>query len=54
MTNFLQDLWNDLRVKRLWPVALVLLAALVATPVVLSKDAEAPEPAAVTPTADAA
>jgi hypothetical protein len=54
MTNFLLDLWNDLRTKRLWPVALVLLAALVATPVVLSKDVEAPEPAAVTPPADAA
>jgi hypothetical protein len=53
MTNLLLDLWNDLRAKRLWPVALVLLAALVATPVVLSKDAETPKPAPVTPTADA-
>jgi hypothetical protein len=52
MTNFLLDIWNDLRAKRLWPVALVLLAALVATPVVLSKKAEAPEPAPA-PTADA-
>jgi hypothetical protein len=54
MTNFLLDLWNDLRAKRLWPVALVLLAALVATPVVLSKSAEAPEPAATTPAPDPA
>jgi hypothetical protein len=53
MTNLLLDLWNDLREKRLWPVALVLLAALVATPVVLSKDAETPKPAPVAPTADA-
>jgi hypothetical protein len=52
MTNFLLDLWNDLRAKRLWPVALVLLAALVATPVVLSKSAEAPEPAPAAPAPD--
>ena len=45
MTNFLSDLWHDLREKRLWPVALVLLAALVAVPVVLSKSSEeAPAP----------
>jgi hypothetical protein len=40
MKNFLLDLWHDLRAKRLWPVALVLLAGLVAVPVVLSKKAE--------------
>ena len=51
MKNLLIDLWNDLRAKRLWPVALVLLAALVATPVVLSKKAEEPEPAPATPAA---
>jgi hypothetical protein len=45
MTNFLLDIWYDLRAKRLWPVAVVLLAALVATPVVLSRKAEEPEPA---------
>jgi hypothetical protein len=45
MKNLLIDLWNDLRAKRLWPVAVVLLAALVAVPVVLSKKAEEPEPA---------
>ena len=33
-------LWHDLRAKRLWPVAAVLLLALVAVPVVLSKPAE--------------
>jgi hypothetical protein len=51
MKNFLLDLWYDLRAKRLWPVAAVLLAALVATPVVLSKKAEEPEPAPATATA---
>jgi hypothetical protein len=45
MKNFLLDLWHDLREKRLWPVALVLLAALVAVPVVLSKPSEEPPPA---------
>src|SRR5918992_3795723 len=49
MKNFLLDLWNDLRAKRLWPVAVVLLAALVAVPVVLSKGAE--EPAVAPPAA---
>jgi hypothetical protein len=53
MTTFLLDLWNDLRVKRLWPVAVVLAAALVATPVVLSKKADAPEPAAPAPAVQA-
>jgi hypothetical protein len=48
MNNFLTDLWYDLRAKRLWPVAVVLLAALVATPIVLSKKAEQPEPAPAT------
>jgi hypothetical protein len=48
MKNFLLDLWYDLREKRLWPLAAVLLAALVATPVVLSKKAEEPEPAPAT------
>jgi hypothetical protein len=45
MKNFLSDLWHDLREKRLWPVAVVLLAALVAVPVVLSKPSEEPPPA---------
>jgi len=42
MKMVLADLWNDLRAKRLWPVALVLLAGLVAVPVVLSNGAEEP------------
>jgi hypothetical protein len=45
MNDFLIDLWSDLREKRLWPVALVLLVALIAVPVVLSKPTK--EPAAV-------
>jgi hypothetical protein len=53
MKNFLLDLWHDLRAKRLWPVAIALLAGLVAVPVVLSKDAA--EPAATpAPSAKAA
>jgi hypothetical protein len=52
MNNFLLDLWHDLRAKRLWPVALVLLAGLVAVPVVLSKKAE-PVAAPPPPTAEA-
>jgi hypothetical protein len=54
MKNFLLDLWYDLRAKRLWPVAALLLAALVATPVVLSKKAEESEPAPATAAAAAA
>jgi len=52
MKTFLLDLWNDLLEKRLWPVAVALLAGLVAVPVVLSKPAEepsAPAPAATAP-----
>ena len=46
MKNFLLDLWHDLRAKRLWPVAVVLLAAVVAVPFVLAKKAEEPTVAA--------
>jgi hypothetical protein len=42
MNTFLLDLWHDLREKRLWPVAVVLLLALVAIPVALSKSSEPP------------
>jgi hypothetical protein len=43
MSNLFLDLWQDLREKRLWPVAAGLLLALVAVPFVLVKPAkEAP------------
>src|SRR5829696_5007584 len=42
MKIFLLDLWHDLRAKRLWPVAAVLVLALVAVPMVLSKSSETP------------
>lgn len=47
------ELWHDLREKRLWPVALALLIAMVAIPVVLSKPSEEP-PAAPPPKASTA
>jgi hypothetical protein len=43
MHTFLLDLWHDLREKRLWPVAVALLAATVAVPFVLREEA-APTP----------
>jgi hypothetical protein len=45
MKTFVADLWADLREKRLWPVAVLLLAALVAVPAVLKKSSEEPPPA---------
>jgi hypothetical protein len=51
MSNLLQDAWQDLREKRLWPVALALALAIVAIPVLLTKSAAAPpsgEPVAAT------
>jgi hypothetical protein len=47
MKIFLLDLWQDLRDKRLWPVAVVLLLGLVAVPVLLAKPAEEPVAPAV-------
>ena len=46
MNDFLLDLWHDLREKRLWPVAALLLVGLIAVPVTLVEEAE--EPASVT------
>lgn len=43
--NVLQPLITDLREKRLWPVVLVLIGALVAVPVLLAKPAPKPQPA---------
>jgi hypothetical protein len=51
MKNLLLDVWHDLRARRLWPVAAVLLAGIVAVPLVLAKKAEEP---AVPPPAPAA
>jgi hypothetical protein len=39
MTTFFLDLWHDLREKRLWPVAVALLAGILAVPVLLFKPA---------------
>jgi hypothetical protein len=44
------DIWADLRDRRLWPVAALLLLALVAVPVVLVKPAEEAPTQAATPT----
>lgn len=45
MKTFLSGLWADLREKRLWPVAVLLLVAMIAVPVLLKKSAEGPPPA---------
>ena len=45
MKIFLLDLWHDLREKRLWPVAVLLVAGLAAVPLVLAKPASEPPPA---------
>jgi hypothetical protein len=53
MTTFFVDLWHDLREKRLWPVAVGLLAAIVAVPAILFKpvsDATPPVAPAQKPT----
>jgi hypothetical protein len=44
--SFLRSLWSDLVEKRLWPIAIALLLALVAVPVLLGGGAQG-EPAAV-------
>ena len=44
--SILQPIWRELLRRRLLPVAILLLAALVATPLLLAKD---PEPAAAPP-----
>ena len=42
MTTFLLDLWQDLRAKRLWPVAAGLVVATLAVPALLFKPASSP------------
>jgi hypothetical protein len=44
MKIFLLDLWHDLREKRMWPVAALLVAGLAAVPIVLAKPAAHPAP----------
>ena len=51
MNDFLHDLWHDLRARRLWPVAVALVVALVAVPLLLIKPADTPPPAAQSATA---
>jgi hypothetical protein len=47
MHTFLLDLWHDLRAKRLWPFAALLLIAIAAVPfTLLKKEQPAPPPAA--------
>jgi hypothetical protein len=50
--SFVERILGELRDKRLWPLALVLLAALVAVPILLSKSASAPPPVADAPAAN--
>jgi hypothetical protein len=51
MKHLLQDTWHDLRQKRLWPAAVLLLIGLVAIPIVLvrpvKKQAPAPVPSSM-------
>jgi hypothetical protein len=42
MTDSIKNIWNDLRERRLWPVAVVMLVGIVAIPVVLAKSSTAP------------
>ena len=47
--SFLLDVWHDLREKRLWPVAVGLLAAVLAIPAIMLKPAEeVPQPVIAT------
>jgi hypothetical protein len=50
--TFVRGIWVDMKQKRLWPVALALVLALIAIPVVLAKPAPAP-PKAPAPLASA-
>ncbi len=48
------NVWRQLVQRRLWPVAILLIAALAAVPLALAKDPEPAQPAAAVPAADAA
>jgi hypothetical protein len=49
--SFVERILGDLREKRLWPLAVLLLAALVAAPVLLSKGSSSPPQVAQAPAA---
>jgi hypothetical protein len=51
MQNFLSQVFNDLRARRLLPVAVLLVAGLIAAPIVLSKGADEPPAPAPAPSA---
>ena len=42
--NVVTNTWRQLVRNKLWPVAVLLLAALVAVPVLLAREPEAPAP----------
>jgi hypothetical protein len=44
MINSVKNIWSDLREKRLWPVAVVMLIGIVAIPTVLAKSSTTPAP----------
>ena len=48
------NVWRQLVQRRLWPVAILLIAALAAVPLALAKDPDPAVPAAAVPAADAA
>src|SRR5439155_20300338 len=50
MRVFFLDLWMDLREKRLAPVAIALLAGIIAVPIVLAKSTNPPPPPPATTT----
>lgn len=50
MHTFLLDLWHDLRAKRLWPVAALLLVAMATVPFTLTKEEQPAPPPVVPPT----
>ncbi len=48
------NVWRQLVQRRLWPVAILLIAALAAVPLALAKDPDPAVPGPVVPAADAA
>ena len=49
MKHLALDMWDDLREKRLWPVAAVLLLAVIAVPLFVIKPASEPSPSGAAP-----